>query len=344
MTSDVEDMLVVGAGPAGLCAAWAGLRRGWAPLVIDRADRIGGAWAKVRPEMKCLSLRQHDRLPDGSIPDGIGPRASAAEVLAGIEGFAARMQPRLRLGCAAMGLARCEEGLRVETEIGRVLARRVIVATGEYGCPKSVELPGRFDGPLVHSSAFVPETVRADERVVVVGAGNSGAEAAELAAARGAAIFLASRRPIGRPPVLWEGIFGELLFRLSGLPVDRLPFRGGCSDTTPVINPWLYEAAAAGAIDVVGAAIALHPGAVEVFGGRRIECNHVVLATGFRRDTAWLAPAVRLSTDGTPAHRRGLSSDLPGLGFVGIPCQRTRRSGFLRGFADDAEAVVAGLE
>jgi hypothetical protein len=35
---------------------------------------------------------------------------------------------------------------------------------------------------------------------------------------------------------------------------------------------------------------------------------------------------------------------VPGLGFVGIPCQRTRRSGFLRGFAADAENVVAGLE
>jgi putative flavoprotein involved in K+ transport len=344
MVSDVEDLLVIGAGAAGLCAAWVGLRRGWRPLVIDRTESIGGLWARVRPEMRCLSLRYRDQFPDGSGPIGAGPRASAAEVLIAIEAFAARMWPSYKFGCRALSLRPCREGLLVETDAGPVRARRVVVATGEYGCPRSIELPGRFDGPIVHSSAFSPEDVRAGERVLVVGAGNSGAEAAELAAARGASVYLAARRPIGRQPAVIGGVQGEVLFWLSGLRVDRLPFRGGCRPRTPVINPWLYEALATRAIEMVGPALALHARAVEVPDGRRVECDRVVLATGFRRDTAWLAPEVRLAADGTPAHRGGFALGVRGVGFLGIPCMRTWRSGFLRGLAADAAAVVGGLE
>ena len=44
-----------------------------------------------------------------------------------------------------------------------------------------------------------------------------------------------------------------------------------------------------------------------------------------------------------PGHDRGLSTEIPGLAFMGLPCMRSRRSGFLRGFAADANSIVGRL-
>lgn len=343
MSATVEDLVVIGAGPAGLCAAAAGSHRGWTPVVIDRAPTIGGMWAQVRPEMRCLSPRWRDRLPDGSTPTGPGPRASAGEVLATIEAFAARLAPRLQLGCEATGLSLHSQGLLLNTTKGPLLAHRVMVATGQYGRPRSLQLPGHFNGPIVHSSAFSPQDVGAGERVLVIGAGNSGAEVAEVACARGASVIIAATAPIAPPPAIRRGIIEATLFALSGLPIDRLPFRAGCRDTTPLINPWLYQSVVRGTVELVGPATELHSTGVEIAGGRRIDCDRIVVAIGFLRDTAWLAPTIQLSADGIPQHRRGVARDVAGLGFLGIPCLRTRRSGFLRGLADDGEAVIAEL-
>jgi putative flavoprotein involved in K+ transport len=61
-----------------------------------------------------------------------------------------------------------------------------------------------------------------------------------------------------------------------------------------------------------------------------------------RPDFAWL-DCRALDRLGYPAQRRGVSRNLPRLGFVGLPYQYTFRSGFLAGMADDAGYVTRQL-
>ena len=334
--SERADLVVVGAGPGGLSAAWAGRRRGWRTVVLEATDGVGGLWRRVRPEMRCLSLRRWDVLPDGVELEGAADRATAAEVLAGWEAFAERARLDLRLGVRAQGLVR-DGGWRVEG--AGVVAPRVVLATGAYAKPWVPSLPDSFDGPSSHGQALDVEDVAAGERVLVVGYGNSAAELVPRLLARGAEVTLSARQPLPPTVPIRRGVRGRLGWMASGLPVRWAPRLLGCPDGVPVVDDDVQRAIEDGRVRLVGPTTALWPGGAEA--GARVEADRIVFTTGYRRDLGWV-PGLTLDR-GEPAHREGLSTDLPGVAFLGFPCMRTRRSGFLRGLVDDARAVVGAL-
>ena len=178
--------------------------------------------------------------------------------------------------------------------------------------------------------------------VVVVGSRASASDLVPRLLARGCRVTRSTRGPLLSQGKVRRGLGGELLWRASGLPTRLLPRSLRCSDAILPVDPVLEEARDSGAIRVVGAAVDLWEGGVTVAPEECIEADHVVVATGYQRDLSWLGPSA-LTADGGLAQREGISTSLPGLGFVGIPCMRTRRSGFLRGLTDDARAVVEGL-
>ena len=334
-------VIVVGAGPAGLAAAWAARQAGAEPVVLEASDRAGGAWARIRPELRCLSPRRHDRMPDGHVPEG-DDRATAGDVHRALLDFQHRAGLDVRFNTPATALT--PGGLlEVATSSGTLSARCVVVATGEYGRPRWPALPGVFEGPIVHSSTFCADDVRPGERTLVVGAGNSGAETAVLLAGQGGRVTLACSGRPSRPSREKTGWLGELTYRLSGIPIRHFPGRGGCLGQTPVVDPHLFDAVRAGAVRVVPRVQRLVGTGVVTADGHERPADRIVLCTGYRRDTEWLQDAISLGPDGEPSEKNGLSTEIAGLGFVGIPCMRTRRSGFLRGFVDDAGYVVRHL-
>ncbi|MEE2829974.1 MAG: NAD(P)/FAD-dependent oxidoreductase [Myxococcota bacterium] len=338
------DVLIVGAGPAGLCAAWEAQQRGWLPVLLERGAGPGGVWSRVPGEMRCLSPRRRDLLPDGSSPPGSSERARAAEVLAALEDFASRLDMDCRFGTEAERLEIAEAGeLIVHTRTEAFETRRLVIATGEYDRPVLPSLPGIASASAVHSSDFDTSRVGPGDHVLVVGARASASDLVERLLALDASITLSARGPLLTQPKMTEGgLRAELLWRASGIPTRLLPRSLRCSEAILPVDPILEDARLAGHLRVVGPTVALSEGGVRVEPEGLIEADHVVFATGYRRDLAWLGrPA--LSEEGEVLQSGGISTTVPGLAFLGIPCMRTRRSGFLRGLADDAAAVVGAL-
>ena len=359
MADQNEKLVIVGAGPAGLATAGVARELGVDALVLERADVVGGAWPRMRPGMRCLSLRHHDRMPDGSSPSARGDRASAGDVARWLADYARRERLRIELGVTCERLCADTHGFTLTTSTGPVRASRLVVATGEYGQPRIPQFSGAFAGKQCHSSALDLEVVRAGEHVVVVGSANSAAEVVGLLLAKGARVTVAARSGIERPAGIARGLVGELRWLASAVPLKymepfdalRSRFVPGvlmsddviCGRNTPVVDRTLADARDRGAIAVVGEVFALHEHGIRCRDGSDVRCDRIVWATGFVRETAWLRDMITCDTGGVPRHDQGVSAQWPGLGFVGIPCQRTRRSGFIRGFAGDARHVLGRL-
>ncbi len=351
-----ERCVIIGAGAAGLCAAWAAREAGLTPLLLERERGALGAWALMADTVRCLSPRQFDLMPDGDFPRGSGARATAPEVAALLARFQRRWRFRLQSAAAVEHVERqSSRGFRLQTSVGTLTTERLVVATGEFGVPRWPDVTGAFSGTYEHFRNFHIRTVRPGERVAVFGAGNSGSDVAMQLLAAGAAVVLSAPRPPERPSPPLPQILRGLLHRVAGLPIAHLPGRGGCTDSTPVVDPALFDAIAAGLITLVPRATRLTTAGFVDGSGLEWSVDRIVACTGFRRETAFLRGVVPLdSSSGRPDRdarsgrprqdvQAGLVAGVPGLAFMGLPCMRTRQSGFLRGFASDGRAVIGGI-
>jgi putative flavoprotein involved in K+ transport len=203
-------------------------------------------------------------------------------------------------------------------------------------------LSGEFSGPIDHSATLDLDSVDEDAHVLVVGAGNSAADWVPRLLARGARVTVSTRAAIEPPHRPASGWLGALAWRASGVDLRWVPGRGGCTESTPVIDSRLFEAVSTGRVAVVGEVVALRGAGVEVRGGETLDVDRIVFATGFVRSLGW-ASGLTLDERNRPQQRQGRSTDLDGVWFMGLPCMRTRRSGFLRGLGGDAQAIARAL-
>lgn len=342
---EAGDIIIVGGGAAGLSAAGALARRGHRPLVLERA-RVGQVW-----EERYDRLRLHTRysgLAHYPLPRGLPPYPSKDAYAAYLRDYARHFGLRVVAGCAVRGVRPAEGGetaWRVTSDCGAWRCRVVVLAMGQYGEPVVPPWPGRerFAGTLLHSSAYRNARSFAGRRVLVVGAGNSGAEiAADLADGGASWVGLSVRTP---PQVVPRDPFGMPVQRtgilLSMFPpaiADRLARATGwltLGDLTPYGLPpaaWgPYSARRVPLIDV-GLVAALKRGAVQVrpavadlsetgacYADGTVEpCDVIIAATGYRSPLPRVLDAPgALDEAGEPRFASGGATGYPGLYFIG---------------------------
>jgi len=185
----VLDLLVVGAGPAGMGCALRAKELGLAFDVIDQSEALGGTVAAY-PRKKMvmtqpMHLPLHGRLE--RLEYQKEDLVSLWQRLAGDHALP------IRTGVRLTDLRRGDDGVfTAETSAGPVRARHVCLALGRRGTPRKLGIPGE-DQPKVLSSLLDAESYRG-RRILVVGSGDSAVEAAlALAHQEGNAVTIAAR-------------------------------------------------------------------------------------------------------------------------------------------------------
>ncbi|MET9696837.1 FAD-dependent oxidoreductase [Streptomyces sp. NPDC006529] len=291
--SDV-DVVVIGAGQAGLSSAYHLGRAGLDHVVLDHAPRPGGAWQFRWPSLTYGKVHGMYALP-GMELTGADPARPSSEVIG--EYFAAYEEHfRLRVR-RPVDVTAVREGtggrLRVESAAGTWSARALVNATGTWDRPFWPRYPGQetFRGRQLHTADYPGPQEFAGARVIVVGGGNSGVqhllEIAEVAAE--------TTWVTRRPPVFRDGSFGEVEGRAAVAMVEErvrrgLPPQSVVSVTGLPLNDAVRAGLASGVLDRLPAFDRITPSGVAWDDGRIVEADVILWATGFRAAIDHLAP------------------------------------------------------
>lgn len=366
--------VVLGAGPAGLATAAELGRRGVDTLVLDRADAVGASWRGHYDRLRLHTVRWLSALPGLAMPKRYGAWVSREHVVEYLEDYARHHRLDLRLGTSVQGLRREGADWVVETADGdEVRAGAVVVATGYNHTPLLPDWPGRdaFAGELLHASTYRNGAPYAGREVLVVGAGNSGAEIAVDLVEHGARrVLLAVRTPphlllreVGGMPTTVVSVLTRYLPSALVDPVVGLVQRLTVGDLTryglprptkgvyrrvreegqiPILDVGLIDALRAGTVEVVAGVEALDGADVVLSDGARVRPDVVVAATGYRRGLDGLVGNLGvLKDDGTPAvHGARTAPTAPGLHFIGYT---NPISGMFRELRLDARRIARAV-
>lgn len=208
MSSFETDVLIVGAGQAGVAMSEHLSARGVPHLVLEK-ERIAERWRTGRwDSLVANGPAWHDRFPglefDDVDPDGFAPKDRVA---AYFEAYAKKFDAPIHCGVEVLSVRRNvgKPGFEVETSEGTVNARAVVAATGPFQRALIPAVVPATEGLFqMHSSAYRNPEQLPEGAVMVVGAGSSGVQIAEELRRSGREVVL-SVGPHDRPPRHYRG-------------------------------------------------------------------------------------------------------------------------------------------
>jgi putative flavoprotein involved in K+ transport len=336
------DVLVIGAGQAGLALAWHLNRRGARYLLVDAAPDIGHSWRTRWDSLRLFTPAQYDSLPGTPFSGGTDTHPTKDQVADYLAAYVETHAIPVLTGTRVTRLTHSSGLFTAHTTQRVFVARQVVIATGAFHHPHIPTIDGSFDPdvPQLHSSAYRnPDQLPANGRVLVVGAGNSGLQiAAEVHPSRPATVSSGTRplalpqRFAGRDLFWWLDRLGVMNKPADSALARRVRTRGDL-----VIGTDRKQMTREG-VDFRARLVAAQGATATFADGTSTRVDAVVWATGFKPDFTWIDGDLT-TPEGHLRHREG-HTDIPGLMVLGQPWQRTRGSALLGFVQRDAEHLA----
>jgi putative flavoprotein involved in K+ transport len=334
------DVVVVGAGQAGLAMGYFLARQGLRFVILEAAESIGAAWRSRWESLVLFTPRRYSALPGLAFPGDPDGYPTRDDVIAYLEEYAATFELPVALDSKVRSLTEEDGRFVVELEARRLEADQVVVATGPFQVPSVPRIAGALAPELfqTHSTGYMRPSDVPEGKVVVVGGGNTGYQIAkELSATREVTLALGSRQKPLPQRLLGRDLFWWLTkTSLIGKTVDtRIGRRLKDRDTLIGSSPRGLRRYGARLKPRV---VAASGDTIRFADGSELEPDAVIWATGYRSDYSWIdVPGL-----GRPQHRRGVTA-VPGLYFLGLSWQHTRGSALIGWVKDDAEFIAGRI-
>ncbi|MCF2528806.1 FAD-dependent oxidoreductase [Yinghuangia soli] len=291
------DVVVIGAGQAGLSAAYHLRRDGLSFVVLDADPAPGGAWSHRWPSLLMESVHGVHDLPGMAFPEPDPSRPAREAVPEYFAAYERTMElPVIRPVRVTAVRSRADGRLEVSTDSGTWTSRALINASGTWRRPFRPYYPGAgdFRGRQLHTADYRSADEFRGQHVVVVGGGTSAIHfLAEIAAAGGTTTWV-TRRP---PQFTDEPFTPELGRQVVARVADRvrlgLPPESVVSVTGLPPTPAVRAAQARGVLHRLPMFDRITPDGVAwdaPDGPRHIRADAILWATGFRAALDHLAP------------------------------------------------------
>ncbi len=299
------DVVVIGAGQAGLSAAHHLARLGFPPdsgsVVIVAVAAPGGAWQHRGPCLTVGTTHRVHELPGLPFEPASQDLPAAEAVPAYFAEYERHFGLDVRRPVRVSAVRRTGDGrFLVEAPQGTWQARGVVNATGTWTRPFVPRYPGQetFRGRQLHTVGYRGAAEFAGRSVVVVGGGASAVQLLGEIATVARTTWVTRR-----PPVWREGPFGEEQGReavarvAEAVRAGRMP--GSVVGVTGlVVTPWVRRALNDGVLTRLPVFDRFTPDGVAWDDGRVVPADVVLWATGFRAAVGHLAPLRLRTRDG----------------------------------------------
>lgn len=305
--------LIIGAGPAGLAVAGRMRKKNLDFVMLEQADKIAWSWHNHYDRLLLHTVKELSHLPHLPFPKDYPTYVSREQLVTYLENYANHFDIKPQFNQSVFSIKKTSEAWQVNTKRNEsYLAENVIIATGINRVPNSPTWKGQddFKGNIIHSRNYKNAQPFNNQKVLVVGMGNTGAEIALDLSEHNNDVTISVRSPItlvprdvnGRPVQLtakklakipfgigdWLGtqirkvIIGDLT--KYGVPISTKHPAVQLRETgkTPVIDLGTVQHIKDGKIKVKRNIDAFHPQGVIFEDGTQQDFDAVILATGYR--------------------------------------------------------------
>jgi putative flavoprotein involved in K+ transport len=344
---DVET-LVIGGGQAGLAMGYQLSRHDLPYKIVDANKRVGDAWRNRWDSLRLFTPNRLNRLPGMPFPGYHWGFPSKNEMADYLESYARKFDLRVETGVRVQSLTR--EGLRFVATSGdrRFEADNVVVAMSSWQRPRVPDYASELDPRIVqlHVAEYKNPGQLQEGDVLVVGAGNSGAEVA-IEVARTHKVLL-SGAGTGAIPFRPESVVARVLMPFIGrvifhrvlttsTPIGRKVRPKWISTGEPLIRVKPKDLATFG-VERVPRVTGVQGGLPQLEDGRSVDVANVVWCTGFHPGFSWIDLPVLGPQE--PLHHRGIVESEPGLYFIGLKFLHSVSSEQIQGVGRDANRIA----
>lgn len=345
--------VVIGGGQAGLAVGYYLRTRGLPFVILDENQRVGDVWRKRWDSLRLFTPGRLDALPGLPFPGPSSAFPGKNEVADYFELYARRFELPVRTGVKVERLSIADKRFQVFCGNDVLSADNVVVATGAFHHPRVPAFAGELDRAITqfHSKCYRNPAQLRKGGVLVVGAGNSGAEiAVELA--RHHHVWL-SGPDTGQEPTRAGSIPDRFFTPIMWLVATRLTVKSAAGRKLrdhfldpprgiPLGRVRRRDIVAAG-IERVGRVTGVKDGYPVIDDKRVLQVANVIWCTGYTVDFSWIDLRLPTTRYGAPLQDRGIVDSVPGLYFMGLPFMYSLSSALLGGVGRDARHIVAHI-
>ena len=341
--------VVIGGSQAGLAVGYYLKQHGLPFVILDENDRVGDAWRKRWDSLRLFTPGRYDGLPGMPFPGLPWAYPTKDETADYLEAYAKAFDLPFRTGVRVDRLAKTGDRFEVTFGEHKMFAENVVVATGAFNNPRVPSFASELDRRIVqlHSKEYRRPSQIQKGAVLVVGAGNSGAEIA-IELARDHQTWL-SGPDTGQEPTRAGSRLDHLITPIMWFLATRMTVKTALGRKLrdhfldpprgiPLGRVRQKDFPRAG-IERVPRMTGVRNGYPVLANGSALEVSTVIWCTGYAPNYDWIDLSLQ-THKGHPLHDRGIVGSCPGLYFMGLLFLYSLSSALVGGVGRDAKHIV----
>jgi putative flavoprotein involved in K+ transport len=336
----IYDVIVIGAGQAGLSMGYYLKKGNSSFLILDNNERIGDVWRKRYDSLVLFTPRSFSSLHGLTLEGDPNRFPTKNEIADYLERYANTFDLPIKFNTEVKRITKHDKTFMIHTQNSILKAKKVVVATGAFHTPNIPSLSKEVSKEVVqlHSSQYKDPSQLNEGAVLVVGGGNSGTQiAVELSLSHNT--YLSVGHPIHFLPLTffnksifwWFDMMGILKFSSTSFVGRRIQKQGD-----PIFGYELKEKMKKNKVKLNGRTVSIQNNIVTFDDLTSLKINNIIWATGFTPNYSWIDIPNLVKLNSKVHHKRGVTN-IEGLYFLGLPWQHRRGSALLFGVGDDAK-------